>query len=50
MRSSLQDVDNFEEWWQKQMGILGYDGVFAKCDNSRREGCVTAQAVHVYEY
>ena len=34
----MQDIDNFEEWWQKQLGILGYDGVFAKCDNDRREG------------
>ena len=33
-----QDIDNFEEWWQRQMGTIGYDGVFAKCDNDRREG------------
>lgn len=34
----MQDLDNYDVWWQPQLAALGYDSVFAKCDNDRREG------------
>lgn len=37
-RACRQDLDNFEEWWQPQLSTAGYDSVFAKCDDGRREG------------
>ena len=39
----LQSVDHFEDWWQPQLSLLGYDGVFTK-----RTGGVPGEGVAVF--
>lgn len=34
----LQDVDEFMVWWKPSLIEAGYDGIFAQCDNKRRDG------------
>ena len=34
----LQELDNYQEWWQGRMGLAGYDGVYFKKDGSNKDG------------
>ena len=39
----LQSIDHFDDWWQPQLGLLGYDGVF-----SARSGGIAGEGVAIF--